>query len=578
LEDVVLGADNDELGQSSLCIDDEGTLHLVFDRISGGDHDYYATQKPIGGDWATPVPVGDQTHVLSDYYLAVQKTTGTACVVYLDRGLIKLAVGTDLNWEYYDLQTPYLEQLFDPAVAVDNDGNAHVAFIIYNGGVYKIGYGYWDGTTDFHFQMLDGSQLGGFGSGASPDIAVRSDGSVAIMYRGNNYPAYEIHVAENSTLGGTDWSYSAIAPPGYACYPGAIKTTPNDDLHMAFNGNMGFGFPNDIFYSIKPAGSASWTTETDIGGTLGGADVKLAVEDDGSAHVVCMETSGNFYTGNLVYCSNLTGSWTSEILLTTEKYNPSIVIDQQGNGSLSFMEYVGSQNHDVYYYGYVAPPVTPNIAVTLTPYSIPIVIPTGGGTFEFNLALTSNMVLPVAFEVWTDVVLPNGTPSEILGPVQTTLEPAQTRNRDVIQAVPGRAPAGDYWYRVFVGTYQSVVVDADSFSFNKSGSNGGIFTREGWVVTENEPVVLPATTKLVSTYPNPFNPTTSISIQLSAFSQVNLAVYDVQGRLVETLIDSYQSAGTHDVIFDASSLSSGIYLVRLEAGNLVDNQKIVLMK
>jgi hypothetical protein len=57
-----------------------------------------------------------------------------------------------------------------------------------------------------------------------------------------------------------------------------------------------------------------------------------------------------------------------------------------------------------------------------------------------------------------------------------------------------------------------------------------------------------------------------------------LSVYDVNGRLVETLVNGHRSAGVHDVTFDASSLSSGVYLYRLEAGDFNATGKMILMK
>ncbi len=78
--------------------------------------------------------------------------------------------------------------------------------------------------------------------------------------------------------------------------------------------------------------------------------------------------------------------------------------------------------------------------------------------------------------------------------------------------------------------------------------------------------------------PNPFNPVTAISYQLSAFSFVNLSVYDVQGRQVAKLVNGWRDAGYHEVTFDASDLASGIYLYRIEAGEFTVARKMVLMK
>ncbi|MBU1881993.1 T9SS type A sorting domain-containing protein, partial [bacterium] len=82
----------------------------------------------------------------------------------------------------------------------------------------------------------------------------------------------------------------------------------------------------------------------------------------------------------------------------------------------------------------------------------------------------------------------------------------------------------------------------------------------------------------INAHPNPFNPTTAISIQLSAGSEVNLSVYDISGRKVATLIDGFRNAGSHEVTFDGSQLASGIYLYRLTAGEFSAVGKMVLMK
>jgi len=80
-------------------------------------------------------------------------------------------------------------------------------------------------------------------------------------------------------------------------------------------------------------------------------------------------------------------------------------------------------------------------------------------------------------------------------------------------------------------------------------------------------------------YPIPFNQTTAISYKPQASSYMELNVYDIQGREVAKLVDGYQNAGNHEVIFDAKNLVSGVYFVRLTVdggGSMV--RKIVLMK
>jgi hypothetical protein len=89
---------------------------------------------------------------------------------------------------------------------------------------------------------------------------------------------------------------------------------------------------------------------------------------------------------------------------------------------------------------------------------------------------------------------------------------------------------------------------------------------------------VPTDFTLAQNYPNPFNPTTQISYQLPVDSRVRLAVFDMLGRQVATLVDEQMAAGRHSVTFDAGNLSSGIYLYRLQAGNTVMTRKLTIMK
>jgi len=83
---------------------------------------------------------------------------------------------------------------------------------------------------------------------------------------------------------------------------------------------------------------------------------------------------------------------------------------------------------------------------------------------------------------------------------------------------------------------------------------------------------------LYQNYPNPFNPTTTIGFELSKPANVRLEIYDVMGRSVAVLVDSRMSPGPHEVRFDASALSSGIYFYRLQTGDSVFSRKMVLLK
>lgn len=83
---------------------------------------------------------------------------------------------------------------------------------------------------------------------------------------------------------------------------------------------------------------------------------------------------------------------------------------------------------------------------------------------------------------------------------------------------------------------------------------------------------------LVQNYPNPFNPSTIIKYQIPKAGNVKLVIYDILGREVTRLVDEFQNDGRYEVKFDASNLSSGIYIYRLEANDFVDSKKMMLVK
>ncbi len=86
--------------------------------------------------------------------------------------------------------------------------------------------------------------------------------------------------------------------------------------------------------------------------------------------------------------------------------------------------------------------------------------------------------------------------------------------------------------------------------------------------------------ELEQNYPNPFNPVTTITYRVPVASQIDLQVYDITGRLVKTLVNRPQkAAGKHNVSFDASTLSSGIYFYQLQAdGKQIQTRKMILIK
>ena len=90
--------------------------------------------------------------------------------------------------------------------------------------------------------------------------------------------------------------------------------------------------------------------------------------------------------------------------------------------------------------------------------------------------------------------------------------------------------------------------------------------------------VLPVKTGLSDSYPNPFNPTTSINYGLEIDGYVEIMVYDAAGRLVDHLVNKDQIAGYHSITWNASNQASGMYFAKMVAGDVIQTQKLVLLK
>jgi hypothetical protein len=119
----------------------------------------------------------------------------------------------------------------------------------------------------------------------------------------------------------------------------------------------------------------------------------------------------------------------------------------------------------------------------------------------------------------------------------------------------------------------------DGYVYLADGADFSIYqySPETGVVRIDKPFP-PATLALRSCYPNPFNPATTIRYDVAASGRVTLDIYNVLGRRVTSLFDGMQTAGSHQIVFDGSGYSSGIYFVHLQQGHESATRKIALMK
>jgi hypothetical protein len=230
---------------------------------------------------------------------------------------------------------------------------------------------------------------------------------------------------------------------------------------------------------------------------------------------------------------------------------------------------------------------TYNVTIDLSPTSS-LTLPAGGGSFTYTVNIQNLQGSTVNFDGWIDMTYPSGAVSTVILR-NITLPAGGSVFRNMSQTIAGSEPNGTYSYTGNVGYHPYNPWASDGFTFTKGldGFDVGSWVEKsaltGWddeltpqVLASSE--MLPENADLVSVYPNPFNPETAISFQLSTNSKVSLGVYDTAGRMVAELAKGWMEAGSYRAVFDGSALPSGIYVYRLAAGNQISSGKLVLMK
>jgi subtilisin-like proprotein convertase family protein len=117
-------------------------------------------------------------------------------------------------------------------------------------------------------------------------------------------------------------------------------------------------------------------------------------------------------------------------------------------------------------------------------------------------------------------------------------------------------------------------------------ASGDVGVLQGWGIRINNGItgneqtgnIVPAKYSLYQNYPNPFNPVTTIKYDIAKNVDVKIALYDILGREVNTLVNEYLTAGTYEVKLDASNISSGTYFYKITAGSFTDIKKMVIVK
>lgn len=225
----------------------------------------------------------------------------------------------------------------------------------------------------------------------------------------------------------------------------------------------------------------------------------------------------------------------------------------------------------------------PPLTVTVTPPSDPVDRQLGQ-RFDFDIEFVVGPTGPTSIQYWTEVILPNGNPYDVIPPRTVALTPGTTTTETVTQVIPNKAPKGTYTYIVNVGTHPTVDF-SDSFGLilrrrtTLTSDTGAPETWAELAAASTEAakggIAQDLGVELLAPVPNPA--ATSVSIPYTATGPASLAVTDVLGRLVATLSEG-EAAGRQSARLDVSGLAPGVYLVRLEAEDRVLTRRFTVAR
>ncbi|MBU0519830.1 right-handed parallel beta-helix repeat-containing protein [bacterium] len=371
-------------------------------------------------------------------------------------------------------------------------------------------------------------------------------------------------IIENNTVHASAANGVDITGPGSGSPTCTIKNN-------IISSSSGYGIAmSGAFFEPMPPFNDTWNnTSGDYYGCSAGVgsinlDPKYVDPPNGDYHL--QSTTGSYHGG----------AWTPDL-----NHSPCIdagdplspfSLEPEPNGGIVNMGAYGNTEEASKSFS----PSYPNLIIELT-YISGSPVPPDGGTLVFDLFVANNDSVPVSFDAWLDLSYEGGTPFTAVLRAIPNFTPGQIIDRqDMWYPINAGYPAGDYTMSGKVGDFPNEIWDSSSFPFEKLGHDDGTeftfiqpdinfpdpFSMDG--LSQGE-LYIPDTFTC-DAYPNPFNPTTTITFDLPVAAEVKFDVFDISGSRVGVgLVPTRRyPPGTHSITFDGSGLASGIYVYRLE--------------
>ena len=633
VQDQLISQDDNMMGwYTRMAVDSEGNIHVVWnERIVNlplQNEIHYSRSSDNGDTWSAInqdvfISFDDGVDANTNSDIAID-SDDIIYVVWPEDVIDIREIHYSISYDGGDTWTgqtrdTYLSLLggtdaLNPALAVDHNDVIHV---VWNQddpltGIDEIYYSRsTDGGQTWSSQTAETIISYPDGQAASyPEIALGENNEIIVAWREADdvVTTNSVVNVSISTDGGDTWTGSTadipLTLPFRMIYDPRIIVDSNGIVHSIWRGTQDQASPfhYEVYHSRSLDNGITWSgiaTEQMVSyyppGDYSCNIPNIGVDNMSNVVVVWDEDYTDDNNEIMVSASTDGGlSWSGEtqdeIVSFPDNhpaYRPFVAAGIDGRFHVTWNEVTTTSYYQIHYSRGDALAAITGVFVTLAPDTLPIIIPAIGGTLNFNIGVQNTNPQAVNLDVWTMVTLPNGSEyGPLINFPDFNVPGNWSGNRARTQAVPATAPSGNYTYDAYVGNYPGVVYDEDHFEFSKSATgDGGGFVSDwnSWgesfaEFTGSEIQTQPESLGLLSAYPNPFNPATTINFELQAAGFMTLSVYDVQGREMLKLIDGYMNAGMHQVRLNAKDFVSGIYFARLSAGEFTQTQKLLLIK
>jgi len=493
--------------------------------------------------------------------------------------------GAGLNWSEHTVDGTFDDARRVYAEDMDGDGDVDVL-----GAAREADDITWWENLDGTGQNWSEHTVDGAFDNARGVFAEDVDGDGDMDVLGAAFSAGDITWWENLDGTGLNWSEHTVD----AAFSGALSVYAEDvdgDGDMDVLGAAAYLVDGITWWENLDGTGLNWSEHT-VDGAFDGAWGVYAedVDGDGDKDVLGAACNAN----EITWWENLDGAglnWSEHTVDGAFYYAICVYAeDVDGDGDMDVLGAARSADDITVWLRMGSPNL---IDVTLTPAIVPSIVPIGGN-FEYGAELVSNLPNIQYVDVWTEAVLPDNS---TYGPIwlinNFPMGPNTIINAEaIVQEIPYFAPVGQYTFRMKAGMYPSYAVGEDEFPLEIIAATTDLGSdANGWIASGydeafamqdlngNQATINEGIQEHLTATPNPFNSSSTLSIDLPNAAELSIIVYNVSGQIVTQLADGQFNPGTHQFTIDASGMASGIYFVRATVpGHLDQTQKVLLVR